>query len=110
MRPRDWSSDVCSSDLSAPMGHVVIGGTTGRPRTQARAGPTETRGTVPRMAQTAARPSRGNLPAELTSFVGRRRELTAIRSTLADAHLLTLTGAGGVGKTRLALHAGRELS
>ena len=62
------------------------------------------------MAQTAARAARGNLPAELTSFVGRRRELTAIRSTLADARLLTLTGAGGVGKTRLALHAGRELS
>jgi predicted ATPase/DNA-binding CsgD family transcriptional regulator len=62
------------------------------------------------MAQSAARTSRGNLPAELTSFVGRRRELAAIRSTLSDARLLTLTGAGGVGKTRLALHAGRELS
>ena len=62
------------------------------------------------MAQPDARTSRGNLPAELTSFVGRRRELAAIRSTLADARLLTLTGAGGVGKTRLALHAGRELS
>lgn len=63
-----------------------------------------------KMAQAVARRSRGNLPAELTSFVGRRRELTAIRSTLADARLLTLTGAGGVGKTRLSLHAGRELS
>jgi predicted ATPase/DNA-binding CsgD family transcriptional regulator len=62
------------------------------------------------MAQPAARASRGNLPAELTTFVGRRRELAAIRSTLSDARLLTLTGAGGVGKTRLALHAGRELS
>ena len=62
------------------------------------------------MAQVAARTARGNLPAELTSFVGRRHELAAIRSTLADARLLTLTGAGGVGKTRLALHAGRELS
>ncbi len=53
------------------------------------------------MAQLAARKPRGNLPAELTSFVGRRRELAAIRSTLADARLLTLTGAGEVGKTRL---------
>ena len=68
------------------------------------------RGTVPQMAQQAANKPRGNLPAELTSFVGRRRELAAIRSTLSDARLLTLTGAGGVGKTRLALHAGRELS
>jgi hypothetical protein len=62
------------------------------------------------MAQQAGRKPRGNLPAELSSFVGRRRELAAIRSTLSDGRLLTLTGAGGVGKTRLALHAGRELS
>src|SRR5205823_9170665 len=68
------------------------------------------RGTVARMAEQVARTPRGNLPAELTSFVGRRRELAAIRSTLSDARLLTLTGAGGVGKTRLAVHAGRELS
>jgi len=46
------------------------------------------------MAQQTARKPRGNLPAELTSFVGRRRELAAIRSTLSDARLLTLTGAG----------------
>src|SRR2546430_16857082 len=68
------------------------------------------RGTVARMAGQVARTPRGNLPAELTSFVGRRRELAAIRSTLSDARLLTLTRAGGVGKTRLAVHAGRELS
>jgi predicted ATPase len=62
------------------------------------------------MAQPATRVVRGNLPAELTSFVGRRRELAAIGSTLSEARLLTLTGAGGVGKTRLAIHAGRELA
>src|SRR6266508_831442 len=44
-----------------------------------------------------------NLPAQLTSFVGRTHELAAISSTLADARLLTLTGPGGTGKTRLAL-------
>jgi Holliday junction resolvasome RuvABC ATP-dependent DNA helicase subunit len=54
------------------------------------------------MAEPAARTLRRNLPAELTSFVGRRRELAALRSTLSEARLLTLTGAGGVGKTRLA--------
>ncbi|GAC53317.1 ATP-binding protein [Gordonia amicalis] len=49
-----------------------------------------------------ARPS-GNLPVELTSFVGRRDDLTRARTLLGTARLLTLTGVGGVGKTRLAL-------
>ena len=44
-------------------------------------------------------------PAQLTSFVGRRDELTAIRAHLSRARLVTLTGVGGVGKTRLALAA-----
>jgi predicted ATPase/DNA-binding CsgD family transcriptional regulator len=44
----------------------------------------------------------GNLPAELTSFIGRRRELAEARAALSVTRLLTLTGMGGVGKTRLA--------
>ncbi len=44
-----------------------------------------------------------NIPAEVTSFVGRRRELAEIRRLLSTTRLLTLTGPGGVGKTRLAL-------
>ncbi|MDX2939763.1 LuxR C-terminal-related transcriptional regulator [Streptomyces ipomoeae] len=44
-----------------------------------------------------------NLPAALTTFVGRRRELAEVRRCLGTTRLLTLTGAGGVGKTRLAL-------
>jgi predicted ATPase/DNA-binding CsgD family transcriptional regulator len=48
-------------------------------------------------------PGGGNLPAELTSFVGRRRELREAKRRLSAARLLTLTGTGGVGKTRLAL-------
>ncbi|SHH31492.1 ATP-binding protein [Streptomyces sp. 3214.6] len=47
----------------------------------------------------------GNLPAAFTSFVGRQAEAAEIRSLLQTARLLTLTGAGGVGKTRLALEA-----
>jgi predicted ATPase/class 3 adenylate cyclase/DNA-binding CsgD family transcriptional regulator len=44
-----------------------------------------------------------NLPIQLTSFVGRRRELAELDKLLASTRLLTLTGAGGCGKTRLAL-------
>ena len=51
----------------------------------------------------------GNLPAELTSFVGRRGELAEIKRLLADSRLVTLTGIGGVGKTRLALRAAAGL-
>src|ERR1700754_456867 len=44
-----------------------------------------------------------NLPVQLTSFVGRDRELAELGEVLASTRLLTLTGAGGCGKTRLAL-------
>jgi predicted ATPase/DNA-binding SARP family transcriptional activator len=44
-----------------------------------------------------------NLPVPLTSFVGRQREMGAVKKRLAAARLLTLTGAGGSGKTRLAI-------
>ena len=49
-----------------------------------------------------------NLPAELTSFVGRRKELLDLRARLSSSKVLSLTGAGGVGKTRLALRLARE--
>jgi predicted ATPase/DNA-binding CsgD family transcriptional regulator len=52
----------------------------------------------------------GNLSAELTSFIGRRDELAEIRRLLAGSHLVTLTGVGGVGKTRLALRAAAGLA
>src|SRR5438552_13117117 len=51
----------------------------------------------------------GNLPAEATSFVGRRRELGEIRKRLRTARLLSLVGRGGVGMTRLALRAAGDL-
>src|SRR5437879_47619 len=47
---------------------------------------------------------RGNLPGNLTSFVGRRNELADAKRQLGEWRLVTLTGIGGVGKTRLALH------
>jgi len=50
-----------------------------------------------------------NVPAELTSFVGRRHELADIKQRLGASRLVTLTGPGGVGKTRLALRASADL-
>jgi predicted ATPase/DNA-binding CsgD family transcriptional regulator len=47
----------------------------------------------------------GRLRGELTEFVGRRAELTQIRQMLGTARLVTLTGPGGIGKTRLAIEA-----
>ena len=49
--------------------------------------------------------SAGGLRDELTEFVGRRAELARVRDALAGARLVTLTGPGGIGKTRLALRA-----
>jgi NB-ARC domain len=47
----------------------------------------------------------GNLPPQLTVFIGREAELAELRQTLLWARLVTLTGAGGTGKTRLAIEA-----
>jgi predicted ATPase len=53
-------------------------------------------------AQTGHLVRRTNLPAPLTRFIGRAQEIADVRAALADTRLLTLTGAGGAGKTRLA--------
>lgn len=50
-----------------------------------------------------------NLPVQLSSFVGREREMAEVKHLLAKTRLLTLTGAGGCGKTRLALQVAAEL-
>ncbi|MGW6378117.1 ATP-binding protein [Rhodococcus sp. NPDC055112] len=50
----------------------------------------------------------GNLPAELTSFIGRRHEIAEARRLLAISRLVTLAGIGGVGKTRLALRVAED--
>ncbi|WP_243981835.1 LuxR C-terminal-related transcriptional regulator [Streptomyces sp. NEAU-YJ-81] len=48
------------------------------------------------------------LPAEVTSFVGRRHEAAEVKEMLSASRLVTLTGVGGVGKTRLALRVADE--
>ncbi len=53
---------------------------------------------------------KGNVPADTTSFVGRRTDVAEVRRLLSESRLVTLTGVGGVGKTRLALRAAGETS
>jgi len=50
-----------------------------------------------------------HLPVQLTSFVGRQEQLTQVRELLTQSRLLTLTGAGGAGKTRLAIQIAGQL-
>ncbi|MFJ2033298.1 ATP-binding protein [Streptosporangium sp. NPDC087985] len=57
---------------------------------------------------TSKRHIRG-LPAEMTSFVGRRQELAEVRSVLSRSRLVTLVGVGGVGKTRLAFRIAADV-
>ncbi|WP_282702347.1 BTAD domain-containing putative transcriptional regulator [Streptomyces sp. CC219B] len=58
----------------------------------------------------AARPrGAGNLPSEMTTFIGRTAQLAEVRALLTPARVVTLTGVGGVGKTRLALRVAAEL-
>jgi predicted ATPase/class 3 adenylate cyclase len=50
-----------------------------------------------------------NLPAQLTSFIGRDAEVAEVKRLLSEARLVTLTGSGGCGKTRLSIQAASEL-
>jgi predicted ATPase/DNA-binding CsgD family transcriptional regulator len=53
--------------------------------------------------------TRTNLPSDLTSLVGRRSEMAQVRELLSRGRLITLTGLGGIGKTRLALQVARDV-
>ncbi len=50
-----------------------------------------------------------HLPRKLTSFIGREREVEEIKSLLRGSRLVTITGSGGVGKSRLALHMAEQV-
>ena len=64
------------------------------------------RARFPAVKSIDARPH--NLPVQLTSFVGRERELDDLKSRLGEARSVTLIGEGGIGKTRLALQTAAE--
>src|SRR5215217_6573630 len=65
---------------------------------------------APEEAPSPAEAGKQNLPLARTSFVGRERETLEVKRLLAMTRLLTLTGAGGSGKTRLALEVARDLA
>ncbi len=70
--------------------------------------------TSPTDAAAARKPARGSMPTlgasvPLSSFIGRERELEEVKRILGGTRLLTLTGPGGVGKTRLAIEVARDL-
>ncbi|MER6950748.1 LuxR C-terminal-related transcriptional regulator [Nonomuraea sp. NPDC000554] len=61
-------------------------------------------------SQTSRRPHLSQLPADVTSFVGRRHEVAEAKRLLSHSRIVTFTGPGGVGKTRLGLRVAAEVS
>lgn len=61
------------------------------------------------MTSSTQKMSPTNLPSDITSFVGRRREVTQARALISRNRLVTFTGVGGVGKTRLSARVGHDL-
>jgi predicted ATPase/class 3 adenylate cyclase len=59
--------------------------------------------------QWSAEHRRHNLPASLTSFIGREEQIKEVKERLRETRLLTLTGSGGAGKTRLSMRVGEEV-
>ena len=72
--------------------------------------PTPTRGAVPSQGEETPDATKHNLPAPRDSFVGREQQIIELKRALSMTRLLTLTGAGGSGKTRLALEVARDLA
>src|SRR5262249_14122943 len=63
-----------------------------------------------RLLEAVEQPPMLHLPAQTTSFIGRSREIAEVKKLLGTTRLLTLTGTGGTGKTRLALRVATEVA
>ncbi|WP_040699340.1 protein kinase domain-containing protein [Nocardia vinacea] len=107
---RPSAAELGASIRQAQQRHGFSVGETGRQSDsilERRHRDTPTRGRRP-LPAAGTTDSGGNLPLELTSFVGRRTELSAVKNLLSTSRLVTFTGVGGVGKTRLALRAASQ--
>ncbi|WP_431938994.1 protein kinase domain-containing protein [Nocardia grenadensis] len=88
--------------------HMALRGESGeQPRPMATSAPIPAHD--PNRGGTGLRTAAGNLPQELTSFVDRRSQVAEIKNLLSRSPLVTLTGIGGVGKSRLSLRAAHTL-
>ena len=102
-------------DCGLPVDEMALPGHAGAPRhdlDSVRNRPQPTGTTAARAtssAVSAAGISVGTLPLALTSFVGRRNEVTETKNLLSISRLVTLTGIGGVGKTRLAVRVAADV-
>src|SRR5215217_1117454 len=95
--------------MTPPSGEENVSG----PRSSTARGPRTLRAVKPEVGaehapQRPEHPPHG-LPLVLSSFVGREREIAEIERLLGETRLLTLTGTGGCGKTRLALAVASDL-
>jgi predicted ATPase/DNA-binding CsgD family transcriptional regulator len=83
------------------------------PETPQRPAPKNTAGDPGSVVEFPGTPERGrppnNLPLRLSSFIGRGREVAEVETMLSDHRLLTLTGPGGAGKTRMAIEVASEV-
>src|SRR5690606_11749903 len=97
---------------SAPAGSAAGTGTGGPPPAPAGTSAGASPGASPGGSTAAAAPAppRGGLPAPVGAFIGREGEVARVRALLATERLVTLTGPGGLGKTRLAIEAASGLA
>jgi non-specific serine/threonine protein kinase len=120
LRDAPESLDALRSDLPRDLGRIVSRCLEKNPRERVQSALDVSnelhrlrrdleRGRISGSSRIEDRPT-GNLPLSLDSFVAREQELASVVALLAEARLVTLTGVGGTGKTRLALEAAHRLS
>lgn len=105
------TQELVRDDLPANASLVELGShrlrDLGRPEQVFQLRHRELAGDFPPLRSLASFPN--NLPEQVTSFVGREREMLVVRNLLAATRLLTLAGPGGTGKTRLAFQAAADV-